>query len=254
MIDVEIVGKKTLKGKLPESYGEMNRGQFMAAVRYVCGDMKAADMIACLLGKEFKGMHVMEWMKYELLERIRFVSEMSDACSRFFIPMLRFTDGLRFYRLYAPSDCLNGMTFLQFMSIDNFFSFYTVTKENSHLYHMVASMYLSEKTVFIAKEKGQKVVDLDKMAELVGKHCSQLDVLAIYVNWIFVKNWLTTQFKHLFAKGQSSGKKQVTDWLDVFDSFVGDHIPDMEAYQSMECMDAFRILNKKIRESKRNKQ
>jgi hypothetical protein len=37
-----------------------------------------------------------------------------------------------------------------------------------------------------------------------------------------------------------------TDWLNVFDNFVGDDIAHAEAYKTMEATDAFRIMNKRI--------
>lgn len=45
------------------------------------------------------------------------------------------------------------------------------------------------------------------------------------------------------------GKPKAVDWLEIFDGFVGDHVPDMAAYQRMEVMDAFRIINKRIKDS-----
>lgn len=68
-----------------------------------------------------------------------------------------------------------------------------------------------------------------------------------------IKNWLAKMFPNMFPKSASGeGNGKAADWLALFDSFVGDNIPYMEHYQRMECMDAFRIINRKIAEQKKN--
>ena len=47
--------------------------------------------------------------------------------------------------------------------------------------------------------------------------------------------------------GSSSSKRQ-QKWLDIFDAFVGEQIPDTEFYKNMPCMDAFRIINRRMKD------
>ncbi|KAA6324913.1 hypothetical protein EZS27_025814 [termite gut metagenome] len=88
---------------------------------------------------------------------------------------------------------------------------------------------------------------------------------ALFLNFILIKRWLGTAYPHLFPqaeeekesgikknkKGKQEKPLKATDWLEIFDPFVGDNIPQMEKYQVMPVMDAFRILNRKIRDAKK---
>ena len=53
--------------------------------------------------------------------------------------------------------------------------------------------------------------------------------------------------------GSSDGKPKASDWLGLFDSFVGDNIPFMKDYQRMACMDAFRIIDAKVKSQNERK-
>ena len=82
----------------------------------------------------------------------------------------------------------------------------------------------------------------------------------VFMNWMLIKQWLGNSYPHLFpksdvekdAKGETIKPKPVT-WLPVFDSFVGDNVADMDAYKKMDCMDAFRLLNTRIKNTKKTK-
>ena len=43
------------------------------------------------------------------------------------------------------------------------------------------------------------------------------------------------------------------NWLDIFDAFVGDDVAVMEKYQAMPVATAFRLLNKRIRDTQKQK-
>lgn len=187
------------------------------------------------------------WVQYELLPHLRFIEELSDTVVTFIIPSFR----VRWHRYVAPASMLSGMSLQQFMSVDNFFNFYTSTQKEEFLHQFLACLYLRPRRAFF----GKNLVDIEGEAAFLSR-LDPVTSIAIYVNWILIKNWLSRTFRHLFASGSDiaiAGKNKGTDWLEVFDSFVGDHVADMESYQRMECMDAFRIMNNKIKDSKINK-
>ena len=81
---------------------------------------------------------------------------------------------------------------------------------------------------------------------------------AILINWVLVKSWLSQTYRHLFPTAQAEANKEgdkikvkPVDWLTLFDQFVGDNIADTDAYKALACLDAFRIINRKIKEAKR---
>ena len=85
---------------------------------------------------------------------------------------------------------------------------------------------------------------------------------AIFLNYVFVKRWLSKAFPFLFPmddewEPEDKQKKPTApsvNWLDIFDAFVGDDVAVMEKYQAMPVATAFRLLNKRIRDAqKQNK-
>lgn len=242
MKDVQIlVGKRAINGTLPESFGELTPEEFLDVVRYRCDVITHKTLIEALL----PGKGLPQWVVTSLMPYIEYVNSLDEPLDRFIIPKFKL-GWLRAYK--APSAMLRNVSLQQFMSIDNFFQFYTTTQRNEFLLKFVACLYLRPSQSFF----GKKILDVEAEA----KHLQKADIilmLAIYMNWILIKNWLSKTFKFLFASGNDSGKnnRKGTDWLEVFDSFVGEHVADMIAYQKMECMDAFRIMNNKIKEQRK---
>lgn len=84
---------------------------------------------------------------------------------------------------------------------------------------------------------------------------------AIFLNYVFVKRWLSKAFPFLFPlnedpEPEKNGKKPAApsvNWLDIFDAFVGDDVAVMEKYQAMPVATAFRLLNKRIRDAQKQK-
>lgn len=73
---------------------------------------------------------------------------------------------------------------------------------------------------------------------------------AIFLNYVFVKRWLSKAFPFLFPLDDEPEEKRNSpaapsvNWLDIFDAFVGDDVAVMEKYQAMPVATAFRLLNK----------
>ena len=42
-----------------------------------------------------------------------------------------------------------------------------------------------------------------------------------------------------------------TDWLAIFDAFIGDDVADMRKYQIMLATDAFRIMERRIKNAQK---
>ena len=224
----------------------MDERQFLSAVRYRCDDMGEEELLRSWLGVKEE---LPQWVVAEVSPRFAYISALSEPLSRFIMPRIKIRKGLQVKNYLAPSDMLAGMSLQQFMSVDNFFQFYTSTQREEFLLKFVACLYLRPHRAF----SGKHLVDIEGEAEAL-RALPQFTLLAIYVNWILVKNWLSRTFRYLFSSGGGStraeGSPKGTDWLEIFDAFVGDHVADMEAYQKMNCMDAFRIMNGKIKSNK----
>lgn len=241
---------KPYEGKLPSAYSEMNERQFVAAVAYASGLMGEQELLRKLLGKNFRMIDFPQWVMLDIRPRLEYIRQMREGCSCLHLREVSFLLGRTYY---APADSLAGMSLQQFMSVDNFFSFYCFAHDESMLHRMLACLYLRKHRTFVKKSAKDVLVDIGEEEAYIAHHFPDEVKLAIFVDWILTKNWLSRLYKYLFSGGGGDGSTQKggTDWLTVFDSFVGDHVAEMEKYQAMECMDAFRIMNNKIKEARK---
>lgn len=76
---------------------------------------------------------------------------------------------------------------------------------------------------------------------------------------MLIRSWLCKSFPHLFPEPEDADERpsnsprqpKPVNWLSVFDTFVGDNVAQMEHYKAMAATDAFRVMNRRIRESKK---
>jgi hypothetical protein len=93
---------------------------------------------------------------------------------------------------------------------------------------------------------------------IVKKRASETFLMATFINWTMVRTWLSSVYPFLFPMAEESEEEEKLansrrkanshNWMDIFDAFVGDSIPDTEYYKNMPCIDAFRLINKRIKE------
>lgn len=246
----QLIGWKTVTITVPSYYAEMTPSQFLATIRL---SKEWIDEMAFFI--QFFG------ISEKLLTRI-------DAFSLY--KMTETLDGLRddksayfgFYqqsildgRLLAPENKLKGMCFQQLMTVDTFFSWYVTTDKEEYLDRFLAALYLQEDETYIPGNGKLLVLD----TRVLEIESLPFDLkYSILINWVLIKSWLSNSYVHLFPAGDvsenSKGDKvkgKPVDWLSVFDSFVGDNIADIDAYKALPCMDAFRLLNRRIKEAKK---
>lgn len=234
--------------QVPERYGEMNEHQFRAAILKMMNFAERGTFWESFadIPPRFSG-SLPTWMHLEMDKMLDFIPRLDESIDYFIIPRLPLNGTFRRSGFHAPSPMLAGVSLQQFMAADNFFSFYTVTQREAFVDRLVASLYLMPHETFVIEDKKDRLVPLEKREAYVHQHVPVEVRFGIFVNWIFIKNWLTSMFPHLFQRGKSDGKPRASDWLPLFDSFVGDNIPFIKEYQRMPCMDAFRIIDGKIK-------
>jgi hypothetical protein len=228
-----------MRRQCPETFAEVNGQQFLAFAEHLIG----ITSIVRFLSRFFE---VPQWLfrrvgRYSLFvleQRIEFLCSMSSPVDRFLIASIPHTS------LIAPAAKLAGVSFMQFMYADKLHADYLITKNEDTLCRFVASLYRPRKVTF-------KDVDMAQNIRTVKRHSSQALLFAVSVNYILIKNYLSQVYPFMFPS--SAGGTQVTgskqpNWMDVFDAFVGDNIPATEYYRDMPCMDAFRIINRRIKD------
>ena len=169
--------------------------------------------------------------------------------------------------LKAPGERLKGMCFEHFMHVDTAFNRYVRDGKDASLDTFVSMLYLKDNEYIVLPSGGknglfsrQKPLILQKRIMKVAKMDRHVKY-AIFLNYVFVKRWLSKAFPFLFPlddepEPEEKRKKPTApsvNWLDIFDAFVGDDVAVMEKYQAMPVATAFRILNKRIRDAQKQK-
>lgn len=241
-------GRKSVKGMIPDCYAELTSWQFLASVRLSKGWIDDRTFFMQFFGLTDKLIDCLApFCLYRLSEELPFLKEDHPYHSAFFFPEL---EG----GFFSPEAKLRGVSFQQFMTADTFYSWYMVTDKELYLDRFIAALYLREKESYFPAS-GEIALDLETNTRAIGR--LPFDVrYSVMVNWVLIKSWLSRSYSHLFPAGDTaehSGKTKAkpADWLSVFDAFVGDNIADIEAYKALPCMDAFRLLNRKIKEAKK---
>lgn len=233
---------RTITRNIPAKFDEMNAHQFHAVAdllqnelsepEFLCRFLKVSPDVLLRLDK---------FLLYKITEMLSYIADLRKPMSQFIIrkiPMKRF---------FAPENKLRNVSLLQFMYADNLFTNYSIDQCPEQLRALVAAMYLPEGINF-------ENVDMEKHIRNISSHVDETFCQAVFLNFIFIKKWLSVSFSDMFSYSgsteENTGPKRAK-WLDMFDSFVGDDIPSTEYYKKMKCIDAFRIINKRIKEYKK---
>lgn len=239
--------------KVPESYGEMNERQYFASMLHLMHLIERSSFWYRYVGlKPSVCDKLPEWVLMRMDEMLSFIPELTEQLDRFIIEQLP-QRGVWSKRLSAPEPMLANVTLQQFMTADSYFSYYCVTQRESFIDRLAASLYLAKHETFITENKKDVLVPIDKREAYIHKYMPVEVRFGIFMNWIMIKNWLSKCFPNMFPHGSSDGKPKASDWLGLFDSFVGDNIPFMKDYQRMACMDAFRIIDAKVKSQNERK-
>ena len=236
--------KRVIKRTIPTNYAEMTPAQFLATVRLTKGWIDEREFFLQFFDLTDKLLAKLDtFLLYRLTETLGFLKQIKGACTGFYCEELN-------GKLLAPQEKLRGMSFQQFMTVDTFFSWFLVTEKEQYLDRFVASLYLKSDEAF---------TDLDLDERLPAVNQIHMDLkYSIVVTWVLIKSWLSSAYPFLFPEGEASAnsqgdklKSKPVDWLAIFDAWVGDNVPSIDAYRTLPCMDAIRLLNRKIKEAKK---
>ncbi len=254
-VEYKIAGiRKSRLIQVPSNWKDLTPDQFIVVAKVYINDISETEFLKQFFGLSKRLINRLDYYnKYKILELVEFVRDARVPLSDFLLPVIPGTD------LFAPGPRLSGVCLQQFMTVDTFFSKYVATEEEMYLDHMVAALYLrkNERYVLLDKDSDMVLLDIARNSQEIQRVSPSVK-MAVFLNYILIKKWLGSAYRHLFPEPEevstSAGSKNVgtVKWLDIFDSFVGENIPDMDKYQSMPVMDAFRIMNRKIKEAKKN--
>jgi hypothetical protein len=232
--------RRHLRMKVPTEVAEMSPRQFVAAVSLSKGWIDSVQYFTDFFGIPRRLlMRIDDYYLFRLAGMLDTLTVSTDVpCPLFLIPSL---DG----GLVAPAAKLKGMSFEQFMAADTFFSWFAFAEKEVYLNKMIASLYLRDGEDFFSLDMDRRTTEVARLPLNIR--------YAVAVNWSLVKSWLGEAYPYLFPKSEMKGtdkKRRPGSWLALFDTVVGDNMPDVERYKRMQCMDALRMLNRRIKDNK----
>lgn len=228
--------------KIPDKISDLSSKQYMALVKFLHGGIKEYKVISHI----YNIPSILAWIIarspfwiYNLIISIEILGDLRKSCDHFLINRLPGT------KLYCENHRFKGITFMQFMFADTMYTEYLKNQNNTHLYSFIAALYLKQGEVF-------NDVEIDKRLNYISnKKIDNITLEAILLNYMMMKKWLSETYSYMFSsieKDGSDSPKQQQRWLDIFDSFVGEQIPDTNYFKDMPCMDAFRIINRRLKD------
>lgn len=243
--------------QIPASLSEATGQQFTALLALAQGRIAEEQFFINFFGIPDKLLPMLDlWQLYVLTEQLRDLWK-ADKIDHFPIPEIlipwdkkKRTESLH---LKAPAPQLKGMTFQQFMTVDQFYQWYVYTGKAQYLLAMVAALYIKE---------GESFARLDMQyvtRRLEADYPDRWILEGLAFNWGMIRTWLGQAYPNLFPTkeavkdGADDGNKKQRpgSWLNIFDALVADDLTRIETYKQLPCMDVIRILDKRIKQQKK---
>lgn len=227
--------------KIPSSIVDLSERQYLTLVRYMNGQIKEHRLIARMYNLPGFLARIISYKKfwiYKLIETMETFTDFSRPLDRFVITRISDTN------LCCVNRQFKGISFMQFMFADTMYTQYLKSQKEGHLYSFIATLYLKPDEQFFS-------LNLEERIEFLSQQRIDSIVFeAILLNYMMMKKWLAEIYPFMFSSLEKNGASSYghqQNWLDIFDAFVGEQIPDTEYYKKMPCMDAFRIINRRMK-------
>jgi len=241
---------------IPETLSEATGQQFTALLALSQGRIAEEQFFLNFFGIPEKMLPLLDlWQLYVLTDQLRDIWKMDKIdhfpISEILIPWNK-EKQTKALRLMAPDAQLKGMTFQQFMTVDQFYQWYVYTGKVQYVLSMVAALYLE-------KDKPFAELDIQRVTTRLEDYPDRWVLEGIAFNWGMIRTWLSGAYPHLFpaAEPQENNgtqprpiKQRPGSWLNIFDTLVGDDLTRIETYKELPCMDVIRILDKRIKQQK----
>lgn len=231
--------------KIPGKIGDLSEKQYLALVQFLNGEIKEYKVIAHMYNIPVIPARIISrfsfWV-YSLIVAIETLGDLTKPCDHFLIKRIPGT------KLKCENNLFKGVSFMQFMFADTMYSKYLQSQDSNHLHSFIATFYIKEGEQF-------NDIDMIKRLDYISKCKVKSPILeAVLLNFMMMKKWLANVYPYMFSSADqdvsSTTPAQKQKWLDIFDSFVNEDIANTDYYKNMDCMDAFRIINRRIRDYK----
>jgi hypothetical protein len=247
----------TINLTAPRNYGEMTEAQvrYLAALQ-VSGMSEETIWTKCFI--RFTGIKVISGTSKRYLfakkhlkgffrlsiEEVLFFSKRMNFLTKRFVgirPMAKIG------KYQVCDELLRDTTFIQYLEAENFYQAFLYTKDDVHLYKLMATLYQAE------KEYDNNLTD--KKLKYFARHTSETEKLIIVMWMIGIKEYFSNQFKYLFGRMEVDDEYGPTapDMYSIIQNQIrlltdGD-ITKREKVLSSNTWDALEEINAKIREA-----
>ena len=235
---------------VPQTWEDLSQKQFEVCAQQYIEPLEDKQFVSRFFGLNKRLVSKFsQYEVYKLSELATFAMTANGNVNRFFMERIPNT------ALLSPQERLVNVSFEHFALFDTYFFRYAYSKKDSDLSMFIATLYL---------KKGEKVttIDIEKRQKYIEKRIDKATQYAIFLNYTFVREWLSTRFRFLFdkqdpdenstKKSNPKNKQQGPDWNQVLDGLVGDDILHYQDYKLMPCIVAFKTINKRLKEYARN--
>lgn len=248
--------RRVLHLGIPERWTELSIPQMeFASQLHLCG-VKEEELLDIMCGIKHGMISQLEPIqRYVILQNLEWCHTLDRPVDTFIIHRIPGT------RLVSPGRKLRGCSLQQFMTIDTYFQQFTLHPNQERWLNLfVAAIYMRKDEIFY-EENGKhpsgkiRAVDVGRNIATIER-CSLPIRFAVYINFLLIRVWLSKSYPFLFpppedAPTDTHHATKPTDWLAVFDAFIGDDVANMRTYQMMAATDAFRIMNRRIRNAQK---
>ena len=239
---------------VPERWEDLNCNQFATCAGIYIKPLGDVEFISRYFGiKKNLVKRMSKFEQYRLTELAGFATKPTGTVNFFYMEEIPGT------KLLSPAGKLRDVSFEHFSLFDTFFFDYANEPTEDNLCRLVAAIYL---------KKNEKVteIDFERRVRHIAFQVDKATQYAIFLNYVFLRDWLSKTFRFIFEKSDSEDEKLSQskrnfgkvakpgrpDWNSILDSLVGDDILNYDSYKAMSCILAFKTINKRLKEFKRN--
>ena len=215
---------KYITSQIPERLSEATGQQFTALLALAQGRIAEEPFFLSFFGIPEKVLHRLDlWQLYVLTEQLRDIWK-AEKIDHFPIEVVivpwNKEEKNKNMCLQAPGKQLKGMSFQQFMTVDQFYQWYVYTGKQQYLMAMVAALY-------IEKGKDFKDTDISYVSQRLEESPHRWLCEGLAFNWSMIRAWLSEAYTHLFPSQQEDGeqkkaaptvKQRPGSWLNIFDT------------------------------------
>lgn len=237
--------KKEKNIEVPQDWMDLSGAQFAICSEAITSIVTDEVFISKFYGIK-KGLvkRLTKFEQFKLIECAEFIANPKAMVNFFYLKSIPGTG------LIAPDKRLQNVSFEQFMLFDTFFFDYVNDPKDSNLHKFVAALYLKKGEVLTS-------INFQKRVSYIAKHVDKSSLDAIFLNYTFIRKWLSSIFKFLFEYNEQDPEEKQEkkrqpiisnkpDWNSILDGFIGEDILNEQKYRSISCIRAFKTINKRI--------